>query len=48
VEVHEQHAVIVRPDLCTFCEICETLCPTGAIERPFRIVFAAKISHNGQ
>lgn len=34
-------AVIVRPEDCTFCDICESYCPEGAIGRPFTITFAA-------
>lgn len=40
VAVHNGAAVIVRPDLCDFCEVCESFCPTGAIGRPFAIRFA--------
>lgn len=43
VEVHAGQAVIVRPAACTFCEICETYCPEGAIGRPFNIVFAPDV-----
>ena len=40
VEVRSGVALIVRPDDCTFCEVCESYCPEGAIGRPFTIVFA--------
>lgn len=40
VELRAGKAVIVRPNDCTFCEICESYCPTGAIGRPFAVVFA--------
>jgi NAD-dependent dihydropyrimidine dehydrogenase PreA subunit len=39
VEVHDNLAVIVRPEDCSFCDLCETYCPVGAIGRPFVIVF---------
>lgn len=41
VEVLHGQAVIVRPEDCTYCEICESYCPEGAIGRPFTIRFAA-------
>lgn len=28
------------PDRCTYCTACEEICPEGAIELPFLIVFA--------
>lgn len=31
-------AALARPDACTYCTLCEELCPTGAIELPFLIV----------
>lgn len=40
VELRGGCAAIVRPAACTFCEVCETYCPSGAIGRPFAIVFA--------
>lgn len=48
VEIRGGKAEIVRPADCTFCEICESYCPEGAIGRSFRIVFApqsARRSH---
>ena len=42
VVVRAQRATIIHPQACTFCELCETYCPTGAIGRPFTIVFAPK------
>lgn len=41
VEVRGKLAVIVRPADCVFCEICESYCPSGAIGRPFKVVFGA-------
>ena len=32
-------AVIVRPDACVWCTLCEAVCPTGAANCPFDIVF---------
>lgn len=40
VELKDNKAVITRPAACTFCPLCETYCPEGAIGRSFRIVFA--------
>ncbi len=40
VDLRGGQAAIVRPEDCTFCEICEAYCPEGAIGRPFVIVFA--------
>ncbi|NJM06265.1 ferredoxin family protein [Candidatus Gracilibacteria bacterium] len=34
-------ATIAQPDDCTYCEVCERCCPTGAIERRFTVVFCA-------
>lgn len=33
-------AVIVRPEGCTYCTDCETLCPSRAIRCPYEIVLA--------
>ena len=41
VALVEGMAVIVKPEACSFCEICETYCPEGAIGRPFTISFAS-------
>lgn len=30
-------AALVRPDACTYCTVCEDLCPEGAIALPFLI-----------
>ncbi len=40
VEIVNDKAAIVRPDVCTYCDVCETFCPEGAIGRPFTIEFA--------
>ncbi|HMQ31808.1 MAG TPA: 4Fe-4S binding protein [Chloroflexaceae bacterium] len=40
VDLVGEKPVIARPEDCTFCEICESYCPEGAIERPFVIIFA--------
>lgn len=40
VEIVNDKAAIVRPDACTYCDVCETFCPEGAIARPFTIEFA--------
>ena len=40
VEIVDDKAVIVRPEACTYCDVCETFCPEGAIGRPFTITFA--------
>jgi ferredoxin len=43
VEVRAGKAAIVAPRACTFCEVCETYCPEGAIGRPFTVVFAPPV-----
>lgn len=40
VELRGGKARVVRPADCTYCEVCESYCPEGAIGRPFEIVFA--------
>ncbi len=40
VELRNGKAVITRPAACTFCPLCESYCPTGAIGRPFSVMFA--------
>jgi ferredoxin len=44
VEVHGGRAQVVRPNDCRFCEACEEACPSGAIGRPFTIIFAQEHS----
>lgn len=29
----------VQPVLCTYCTACESLCPTGAIRAPYRVMW---------
>jgi ferredoxin len=31
-------AALLYPDLCSYCGICEEVCPVGAIELPYLIV----------
>jgi ferredoxin len=31
-------AALIHPNLCTYCILCEDICPVGAIELPFLIV----------
>jgi NAD-dependent dihydropyrimidine dehydrogenase PreA subunit len=31
-------AALLHPELCTYCTLCEDVCPVGAIELPFLIV----------
>ncbi len=40
VELRDGKAAITRPAACTFCPLCESYCPEGAIGRPFSVVFA--------
>jgi ferredoxin len=40
VELRGGKAAITRPAACTFCPLCESYCPEGAIGRPFSVVFA--------
>ena len=40
VEVRGGRAEIVHPAACSFCDVCESYCPEGAIMRPFTIRFA--------
>ena len=46
VEVRNALAVIVLPEACTFCDVCESFCPEGAIGRPFTIVFGPAAGGN--
>jgi NAD-dependent dihydropyrimidine dehydrogenase PreA subunit len=41
VELRGGKAAIVRPEDCSFCDVCEAYCPEGAIGRPFRVVFGS-------
>jgi formate hydrogenlyase subunit 6/NADH:ubiquinone oxidoreductase subunit I len=40
VELVEGRADIARPADCVFCDVCETCCPEGAIQRAFLVEFA--------
>lgn len=44
VDLSGGKAVIARPDDCTYCEVCESYCPEGAIGRPFTVVFAPGVA----
>lgn len=46
----EGKAMLVHPDLCTYCTACEDVCPTGAIELPFLIMsyYSDKEVQNGK
>ncbi|WP_162909742.1 ATP-binding protein [Aggregatilinea lenta] len=35
---------VVRPAACTYCAICETICPVSAIGLPYRISFITEPS----
>lgn len=37
-------AVITRPADCVFCDVCETCCPGGAIQRAFWVEFSKPVS----
>jgi len=36
--------VIVRPDDCAYCGLCEEICPVGAISLAYEIVLGADTS----
>ncbi len=38
-EMGPQGPVIVRPVDCTYCALCDTVCPQGAITCPYEIVW---------
>jgi MinD superfamily P-loop ATPase len=42
VAMVDGRALIVQPDLCSYCAECEALCPEGAITCPFEIEFEEK------
>jgi ferredoxin len=33
----DDKSALTRPDACTYCAACESLCPVGAIELPYLI-----------
>ena len=35
----EGKATLAEPDACTYCTLCEDVCPTDAIALPFIVVF---------
>jgi ferredoxin len=39
VEMAVGGPVIVRPDDCTYCAICDAMCPRGAVTCTFEIVW---------
>jgi NAD-dependent dihydropyrimidine dehydrogenase PreA subunit len=39
VEMSGEAPTIVRPADCSYCAICETICPVGAIACPYEIVW---------
>jgi NAD-dependent dihydropyrimidine dehydrogenase PreA subunit len=41
-------AVIAHPELCDYDGRCEDVCPVGAVELPYEIVFAAPIDGDGE
>lgn len=40
-------AALVQPDACTYCVLCQDICPEDAIELPFLITFGKKIERAG-
>jgi formate hydrogenlyase subunit 6/NADH:ubiquinone oxidoreductase subunit I len=36
-------AILAYPALCIYCDLCEDICPTAAIELPLLISFSQKI-----
>lgn len=34
---HNAKADLIYPALCTYCALCESICPVGAIELPYLI-----------
>lgn len=40
LSIREGKAVVSNPLACDYNGLCERVCPTHAIERPFEIVFA--------
>jgi len=39
-------AIILRPEDCSYCAECETICRAGAIRCPFEIVFSEVQIHS--
>lgn len=40
VEMGAEGPFIARPDDCTYCALCDALCPQGAITCTFEIIWA--------
>lgn len=40
LEQIEGKAAVAQPGACTYCALCETLCPVHAIALPYLIAFA--------
>jgi NAD-dependent dihydropyrimidine dehydrogenase PreA subunit len=38
-------AVLAHPERCTYCTVCENVCPEDAIALPFLIVLAPSVVH---
>lgn len=36
--MQDGEAVVATPEACNYTGLCEAVCPTGAIQRPFEIV----------
>lgn len=37
-------AVLAYPEQCSYCQICEDLCPADAIDLPFLVCFGSTLS----
>jgi NAD-dependent dihydropyrimidine dehydrogenase PreA subunit len=44
----DDKAVLARPDACTYCTLCEDICPVQAISLPFLICFETTDNHKGK
>lgn len=42
VEMGADGPFIVRPADCTYCALCDTVCPQGAITCPYEIVWGSE------
>ncbi len=38
-EMGPEGPFIARPETCTYCAVCDTICPQGAIVCPYEIVW---------
>lgn len=34
----DSKAIVATPEACNYTGLCEAICPTGAIQRPFEII----------